>query len=63
MKQIEKHTHIIKSIVEKNRYVSVLVGFVFSTNTEAITQHTGKSQTKIHKTGRTNTMNRVYRWN
>lgn len=43
MNQIEIHTKYKNLSSEKNRCVSVLVGFVFSTNTEAITQHTGKS--------------------
>lgn len=39
----EENTH------NKSIFVSVLVGFMFSTNTETIAQHTGKSQAKIHK--------------
>ena len=39
----EENTH------NKSIFVSVLVGFMFSTNTATIAQHTGKSQTKIHK--------------
>lgn len=47
-KLADQNTHN-KNLMKGKNIVSVLVGFVFSTNTETITRHTGKSQTKSHK--------------